>query len=71
MRVLLAVCALAATTAPSFARDVKPSDVPTETKIEIKARCEATWGDHADKYAMIAYCIDKEITAWAKVQNFN
>lgn len=67
----LAVAVLVASFAtPAFADDITSSDIPPETKAEIKARCEAKWKDHQDRYSMTAFCIDQEVNAWAKVQNF-
>ncbi|NMN73983.1 hypothetical protein [Rhizobium sp. 57MFTsu3.2] len=66
--IVIALAMAIATTA--HAAEVKPKDIPAETKQEIKDRCTAQWKDHADRYGMIAYCIKNEVKAWADVENF-
>lgn len=70
MKTILASIAVAVgLVAPAMA-EVRPSDIPSGVKAEIKARCVAKWQDDSDAYSMIAYCIETETEAWAEIQNF-
>lgn len=70
MKTVIAAALAAFMAAPAFAAP-QAADIPPEVKAAIKERCVKKWTrGEADDFSMIAFCIDREVEAWAKVEGF-